>query len=597
MKKRSEALRKIDSKLLFKMDSEINYWKNVLTRIVAVVKALSSRGLSFRDDKEIPNNGNFMMALELISEYDPFIAQHIKQFGNQEKDQTSYLSFHTYEQFIVIMANQVTGQIIKEIKNARYYSIIVDSIPDVSHNDQLSLIIRYVSENGTPVERFICFLEKSGHKSEELADAVLTVINSFNINISFLRGLTYDNAINMSGAYKRLQVKIKEVNPLADYVPCSAHSLNLVGSCAASCCKNACCFFDLLQNIYAFFSSSTQRWEILSSSVKELSATRWSAREDTCMSLNKNWDEVINALTHFKNNQQNPQIRYEAIDILEKLKKFEIIFMVFFWGDILGKFNAITLKLQSNIDLTIVVELYESIILNINNLRNENMFEVFEDRASKLYGGINYKLDKRKRKIDCDEIKQDELHLSGRQHFLINTYYAILDNIYSELIERKEAYDILISKYSFFIQMTTISKSEVFKCAEQLRNIYKDDLDRSFCNECIHFQSFIKSLKDAVPRNIKDLYLMIRSKDLQSVYPYVDIALRMFLCTSAINCTSEQSFSTLRRIKTYLRSVMSNDHLNALAILNIESDLTKTVNYDNAIKEFAELQVKKNNIN
>lgn len=221
MKNRSEVLGRIDSKLIFQMDTEINYWKNVLTRVVAVVKALSSRGLSFRGDNETfgsPNNGNFMMALEHISEFDPFIAQHIKEFGNQGKGITSYLSFHTYEQFIVVMANQVTDQIIKEIKDARYYSIIVDSTTDILHKDQLSFIIRYVSENGTPVERFICFLENSGHKSEELADAVLTVINSFNIDISDLRGQTYDNAMNMSGAYNGLQAKIREVNPLADYI-------------------------------------------------------------------------------------------------------------------------------------------------------------------------------------------------------------------------------------------------------------------------------------------------------------------------------------------------------------------------------------------
>lgn len=53
---------------------------------------------------------------------------------------------------------------------------------------QLSFILRYVSENGKPVERFLCFIENSGHKAKELTDAVLTVINSYNIDISYLRG-------------------------------------------------------------------------------------------------------------------------------------------------------------------------------------------------------------------------------------------------------------------------------------------------------------------------------------------------------------------------------------------------------------------------
>jgi len=97
-----------------------------------------------------------------------------------------------------------------------------------------------------------------------LTDAVLTVINSYNIDISYLRGQTYHNAMNMSGQYSGLQARIKEINPLAEYIPCSAHSLNLIGTCAASCCKNACNFFNLLKSIYTFFSTSTSQREILS---------------------------------------------------------------------------------------------------------------------------------------------------------------------------------------------------------------------------------------------------------------------------------------------------------------------------------------------
>lgn len=43
---------------------------NVLKRIVAIVKSLSSRGLAFRGhDSQIgsPHNGNFIMAVELIT--------------------------------------------------------------------------------------------------------------------------------------------------------------------------------------------------------------------------------------------------------------------------------------------------------------------------------------------------------------------------------------------------------------------------------------------------------------------------------------------------------------------------------------------------
>jgi len=63
----------------------------------------------------------------------------------------------------------------------------------------------------------------------------------------------------MAGIYSGLQARIKKSSPHAQFVPCSTHSLNLVGINAASCCQNAVHFFDLLQKLYVFFSPSTHR--------------------------------------------------------------------------------------------------------------------------------------------------------------------------------------------------------------------------------------------------------------------------------------------------------------------------------------------------
>ncbi|CAI6364795.1 unnamed protein product [Macrosiphum euphorbiae] len=69
--------------------------------------------------------------------------------------------------------------------------------------------------------------------------------------------------------YAGLQAKIKEANPLTKFVPCSAHSLNLVGTNAVDCCTQAVLFFNLLQNVYTFFTASTHRWKALNASVRD----------------------------------------------------------------------------------------------------------------------------------------------------------------------------------------------------------------------------------------------------------------------------------------------------------------------------------------
>lgn len=42
------------------------------------------------------------------------------------------------------------------------------------------------------------------------------------------RGQSYDNVFNMSGNYNGLNEKIIEINKYAIFVPCAAHSLDLV---------------------------------------------------------------------------------------------------------------------------------------------------------------------------------------------------------------------------------------------------------------------------------------------------------------------------------------------------------------------------------
>ena len=59
---------------------EQRYWREVLKRIVAVIKHLSSRGLAFSGNNEIlgdTHNGNYLDSIELITEFDPFLQIHI----------------------------------------------------------------------------------------------------------------------------------------------------------------------------------------------------------------------------------------------------------------------------------------------------------------------------------------------------------------------------------------------------------------------------------------------------------------------------------------------------------------------------------------
>lgn len=89
----------------------------------------------------------------------------------------------------------------------------------------------------------------------------------------------------------------------------------------------------------------------------------------------------------------------------------------------------------------------------------------------------------------------------------------------------------------------------------------------------------------------------IREEQLQSTFPNIDIALRMYLCTAISNCSAERSFSVLKRLKSCVRSTMKEEKLNSLSILHVEAELLNSeemnMNFENLIEEFSLLKARR----
>jgi len=72
----------------------------------------------------------------------------------------------------------------------------------------------------------------------------------------------------MAEKYNRVQSKICQINEVARFVPCAAQSLNLIGFHSANVTYSMITFFDVLQQIFVYFSGSTSRWERLNTVTK-----------------------------------------------------------------------------------------------------------------------------------------------------------------------------------------------------------------------------------------------------------------------------------------------------------------------------------------
>ena len=77
-------------------------------------------------------------------------------------------------------------------------------------------------------------------------------------------------------------------------------------------------------------------------------------------------------------------------------------------------------------------------------------------------------------------------------------------------------------------------------------------------------------------------------------YPNVSIAYRILFTMPVTVASAERSFSKLKLLRNYLRSVMSQERLNGLATLCIENGLLDEIDIDTIITDFASRTVRRN---
>ena len=72
-----------------------------------------------------------------------------------------------------------------------------------------------------------------------------------------------------------------------------------------------------------------------------------------------------------------------------------------------------------------------------------------------------------------------------------------------------------------------------------------------------------------------------------SLLSQVSLLVKLIALMPATNAVSERSASALRRVKTYLRSSMTQLHLNNMMVVHIHKSLTDTVDVKSILTEFS----------
>lgn len=149
--------------------------REVLRKFNDRVCFLGEHELGFRGHNESENSvnkGNYVDLINFLAKYDPIMKEHLE----------SWCAFKgtlniIQNDLIQCIGDIVLKNIICEVQQTQFVSIILDETTDVANFSQLSKVIRYVTKTGDVKEIFLGFTEISSQRTAAaLYDIVQKII-------------------------------------------------------------------------------------------------------------------------------------------------------------------------------------------------------------------------------------------------------------------------------------------------------------------------------------------------------------------------------------------------------------------------------------
>lgn len=200
----------------------------------------------------------------------------------------------------------------------------------MSNTEQMSIVLRFVDHAGKIREEFIAFVPcKGGVTGEALSQLILLTLAKYGLDSNLLRGQGYDGAGSMAGRISGVAARIQAQHPLAFYVHCFSHKLNLaiVRACQVQSVRNA---MGVITKISFFFENSPKRQAALERKINEselpnrrkhlidLCRTRWIYRHEAL----ENFGQLVVELLQDSLRDWNRETIIDATALLTSITKF-----------------------------------------------------------------------------------------------------------------------------------------------------------------------------------------------------------------------------------------------------------------------------------
>ena len=140
-----------------------------MSKIIQVVILLARQGVPFSGNFEnidSSNRGNFK---ELIHFKAKTYSIDLNKFITHNQN-ANYLSPEIQNEIPTICNSIIKEKILNEIRQSKYFSIIVDGTTDISRKEQVSFCVRFCNEKLEIKEKFLGFYETEKTSGESLLE-------------------------------------------------------------------------------------------------------------------------------------------------------------------------------------------------------------------------------------------------------------------------------------------------------------------------------------------------------------------------------------------------------------------------------------------
>ena len=212
-------------------------------------------------------------------------------------------------------------------------------------------------------------------------------------------------------------------------------------------------------------------------------------------------------------------------------------------------------------------------------------FEKYEREGMELTDCDTYTLDKRRarrptRTFEEDREENTPVRMSASEKFKLDTFFVIIYKLSTALELRINAYSKVHQSFGFLTEFHNMDHGQIDDAILNLVLSYPADFDSAFCTEFHQFTTFISEQENLITpeqhpsqldyREVQNMYTLIKSSGLDSAFPNVEVALRIYLSLIITNCSGERSFSHLKRVKNEIRSTMLQDRVSNLSLCTLK---------------------------